>query len=100
MAKSDSTLKKRPKSAAAPETKTLDCYDRLVSEIATLECVRATLSEWDLAGQPTDDGCRIGSAELVLRQSITRLHELVGAVENMQCRQLLSQIEAEAATHG
>lgn len=62
------------------------CYDSLVSEIATLECVYATLSEWDLAGQPTGTGCRVGSAELVLLGTIERLHILVGTVESMESR--------------
>jgi hypothetical protein len=89
MANINSTLKNRTKSAAVPvpaRGDAPDCYDPLVSEIAVLECVLATLSEWDLSGQPTDHGCHIGSAELVLRQSIKRLHNLCGDVESMQSR--------------
>jgi hypothetical protein len=85
-AKPKNTPKICAKSAAVPETKTLDCYARLVSEIATLECVQATLSEWELAGQPTGHDCHVGSAELVLCQLIRRLNELAGDVENMQDR--------------
>jgi hypothetical protein len=72
----------RARKSAAP--KVPSCYDSLVSEIATLECVQATLSEWDFAGQPTGRDCRIGSAELVLRETIKRLHNLVGDVERLQ----------------
>lgn len=61
----------------APDDKPSEsCYDRLVVQIAALECVAATLSEWDLAGQPIGKECRIGSAELVLRQSIGALHQM------------------------
>jgi hypothetical protein len=91
MAKVDSTPKKCPKSAAVPETKTLDCYDRLVSEIATIECVRATLSEWDLSDRTDKDG-NIANAELVLSESLKRLCDIVGDVESMQ-----SRIELEVA---
>jgi hypothetical protein len=58
-------------------------YDRLVCEIANLECVLGTLSEWDLAGKPTGTECRIGSAELSLRGSISRLHALLGSVSEV-----------------
>ena len=61
-------------------------YDRMFYEVATLECICATLSEWDLAGQPTDAKCRIGSAELSLRQSIGRLHQLTAAVEDLKSK--------------
>lgn len=93
------------KSAAVPSVpvptrvEAPDCYGRLVSEIATLECVMATLSGWDLMGQPTDGECRIGSAELVLRQLIGRLNDLAGDLQSMQ-DQLLPRIEAEVASHG
>jgi hypothetical protein len=95
MATRNSTPKLHSKPAAVPVPARVDapdCYDPLVSEIATLECVLATLSEWDLAGQPTGNGCHIASAELVLRDSIKRLHNLVGDVESMQ-----SRIESEVA---
>jgi hypothetical protein len=68
-----------PSRAETPE-----CCDRPVAEIATLELVLATLSEWDLSGRPTDNSCHIGSAELVLRESIQRLNNLVGDVETIQ----------------
>jgi hypothetical protein len=61
-----------------------NCYDRLVVQIATLECVLGVLEQWDLSGRPTGKDCRIGSAELVLRQSIEALHYLNGDVENLQ----------------
>jgi hypothetical protein len=84
MATIQSTTPKSRKSAAAPvltRVDTPDCYDPLVSEIATLECVLATLVAWDLS-----DGEKpsIGSAELVLRQSIERMHDIVHDVLTIQ----------------
>jgi hypothetical protein len=69
---------------AIDENPANSCYDRLVVQIATLECVRAALSEWDLSGRPTDQTCRIGSAELVLLQSIEALHDITGDVCDVQ----------------
>jgi hypothetical protein len=61
-------------------------YDRFVSELAALECVLATLERWDLSGRPTGTGCQIGSAELTLRQTIARLHDLSGDVDDIETR--------------
>jgi hypothetical protein len=70
-------------SQMSSNSQTETVYSDLVSEVATLECVHATLSEWDLAGQPTGEECKIGSAELVLRQSIRRLNDIVRDVSNI-----------------
>ncbi len=59
-------------------------YDRLIVQISALECVLATLSEWDLQGQPTGKNCRIGSAELVLREAIETLHKITGDVGSLE----------------
>jgi hypothetical protein len=59
----------------------VNCYDRLVSEIATLECVRAALSEVD---SPDNKSGNISSAELVLTQMIARLYRLSDDVMSMQ----------------
>lgn len=65
-------------------------YDRLMSEIAALDCVWATLSAWDLAGRPTDDKCRIGSAELALCESLDRLQKLAAAVDDLTSKEVQS----------
>lgn len=69
----------RPESTPAEKP----VYDRLVTEVATLECVLATLVAFDMcdAEKPS-----IGSAELVLRESIKRLHRLECAVEKLEDR--------------
>lgn len=66
--------------AASAEKPAESRGDQLVVEIATLECVMSTLSEWDLSGRPTNNTCRIGSAELLLRQSIEALHNIAGDI--------------------
>ena len=60
------------------------CHDRLVTQIATLECVLGVLVQWDLSGRPTDKNCRIGSAELVLRESIDAMYDIAENVETLQ----------------
>lgn len=74
-----------PREPAPPTQKPAsNCYDRLLVQIATLECVLATLSEWDLSGQPTDRSRKIGSAELVLRESIKALHDINADVSSLE----------------
>lgn len=51
-------------------------YDQLVYEIASLECVLGTLERWELSDRPTGADCQIGSAELTLRRTIARLHDI------------------------
>jgi hypothetical protein len=51
-------------------------YDKLVSEVATLECVHATLDA-------LDEGGLVGSAEVTLLQSIERLQEIVNDISNI-----------------
>jgi hypothetical protein len=81
-----------PKNRSA-DAQSRDCYDRLVSEIATLECVRATLSEWDQSDRD-DKSENISSAELVLTNLIKRLYGLARDVEKLQ-----DLVEGEVA-HG
>lgn len=70
--------------AETPRREKAPCYDRLVAHISTLECVSAALSEWDLRGRPTGSECRIGSAELVLSQTIEALHDLTDDVKRLE----------------
>lgn len=59
-------------------------YVRFVRELAVLECVRATLCEWEHAGQPTGSECKISSAELALSLSITRMYDLLSDLANVE----------------
>jgi hypothetical protein len=70
--------------AAAGSRPPKTVYGQLVCEIAVLECVRAALSEWDLAGQPTGSRCHVGSAELALREAIDSLNNLTSAVHDIE----------------
>lgn len=81
MATTKNTPKNRAYSAAKLELKTFDCYDRMVSEIASLKCVLNVLEVHDLSGGRCG---QIASAELVLRETIDRLDELSGDVENLK----------------
>lgn len=83
---SNSVPKSRRKSAAVPvpESNHPGCYSSLVEELATLECVHATLVAWDLADSGNAEKPNIGSAELVLRGAISRLHDIAGEVFDLQ----------------
>jgi hypothetical protein len=72
-------------------------YERFVREIAVLECVRATLSEWEHAGMPTGTECKVSSAELALSRSIARMEELLSDIANMEMFRdtALDQMEAD-----
>lgn len=39
-----------------------------------------TLERWELSDRPTGADCQIGSAELTLRRTIARLHDINGRV--------------------
>jgi hypothetical protein len=83
---SNSVPKNRSKSAAPPESDSTSCYERLVSELAHLSCVHSVLSE--VAEESGD----IGSAEIVLSQSIERLYAIAFDILKAQ-----DQIAAGAA---
>jgi hypothetical protein len=77
------------------QTKT-PVYNRFVSELAVLECVRATLSEWEHAGQPTGSECKISSAELALSLSITRMYDLLSDIANVEMVSEMALTEMES----
>jgi hypothetical protein len=81
MATTKTTTPKNRKSAAAVKAPDVDCYTSLLTEIASLECVLDTLVTHDLSD--SEQG-HLGSAELVLRETIRRLHELTSGVETLQ----------------
>jgi hypothetical protein len=85
----DKAMVSAPNSAAhsRPETDSPiieTCCDRLITQIATLDCVLGVLEQWDLSGRPIDKDCRIGSAELALRQIIETLHDIAGDVSHTE----------------
>jgi hypothetical protein len=59
-------------------------YERFVRELAVLECVRATLSEWEHAGMPAGTECKVSSAELALSRSIARMYDLLSDIANVE----------------
>jgi hypothetical protein len=87
---STSVPKNRRNSAASLEPKTPDCFDRLVAEISTLECVHQSLVAHDLSGGRT----HLGSVEHVLGAIIGRLYEITEDVET-----LTKRISTQAAHH-
>jgi hypothetical protein len=66
------------------ESTKLPVYERFVRELAVLECVRATLSEWEHAGMPTGTECKVSSAELALSRSITRMYDLLSDLADVE----------------
>ena len=74
-----------PPEPPPPTVKVPDCCGRLVSEVATLSCVRATLVAWDLADETAAIGrpC-IASTESVLQECIKRLHDIVFEIHRLQ----------------
>jgi hypothetical protein len=72
----------KPDAAPARQQET-PCYDRLVAELAALECVLGTLQANSLSDGQTGS---VASAELVLRDSLNRLTTRAGDVLTMQER--------------
>jgi hypothetical protein len=78
----------RSKSAPAANPRRDDIQDRLITAIASLECVLGVL---ECHGE---SGARLASAELLLRETITRLHNL--EIESLQDRVLADIVRAES----
>ena len=82
MNKSNVTTLRGRKDAAptAPQTYTpQELHDRIVTELASLECAHAVL---DTASEKfaTFDGPPLGSAEMVMKRALMELHEIAGDV--------------------
>ena len=73
-------------------------YQRFVRELAVLECVRATLSEWEHADMPTGTECKVSGAGLALRRSITRMTNRRASMSDSKKASVPSHLVADEAT--